>query len=237
MKNLHKRLYTALPRHAVVASSSTSASTSQFPLPRIRSNSASSSRSFYTAPQISFLDGAQPPPPPPSSRAPTNIMVQSRLATEVRAEIEAHTTNPSSQQQSAHLPYSLALTLGQSESSSHLPLSPYNPFLPYQALSPLFVYSTKKQEAPTPDHHKKRQRTRYHLDVGAYGIPKRSRGPVVAGRDGHGRFDLRPESHIDDLGRAVQVGEDAYFVRDNAMGVADGVGGWSRLRRTGEITT
>ena len=32
---------------------------------------------------------------------------------------------------------------------------------------------------------------------------------------------------------AVQVGEDAYFVRDNAMGVADGVGGWCRTRTSG----
>jgi hypothetical protein len=34
----------------------------------------------------------------------------------------------------------------------------------------------------------------------------------------------------DGLDLAVQIGEDAYFVRDNAMGVADGVGGWSRTR-------
>ncbi|KAF8907619.1 phosphatase 2C-like domain-containing protein [Gymnopilus junonius] len=27
---------------------------------------------------------------------------------------------------------------------------------------------------------------------------------------------------------SVQVGEDAYFVRDNAMGIADGVGGWAK---------
>ncbi|KAI0740415.1 phosphatase 2C-like domain-containing protein [Earliella scabrosa] len=222
MKTIHKRFWPAVV-------SSSSASTSH-PLPRIRSNSASSSRSFFTAPQLPIFDGAQPPPPPPSSRGHTNVMVQgTRLA--ARTEMEGHTTHPS-QQQSGQLPYSLALTLGQSESSTHLPLSPYNPFLPYQVLSPLFVYSTKSQEAPAPDHHKKRQRTRYHLDVGAYGIPKRSRGPVVAGRDGHGRFDVRSEPHQDDLGRAVQVGEDAYFVRDNAMGVADGVGGWSRLRRT-----
>lgn len=31
-----------------------------------------------------------------------------------------------------------------------------------------------------------------------------------------------------DLDLAVQVGEDAYFLRPDAMGVADGVGGWSR---------
>ncbi|KAI0695673.1 hypothetical protein C8T65DRAFT_41043 [Cerioporus squamosus] len=230
MKTIHKRLYTVLPRPAVVVSST--ASSSQHPLPRVRSNSASSSRSFTTAPLTSF-EGFQAPPPPTGTRGNSNPFPP-RLAT--RAEIEGHTTNPSSQQQSGHLPYSLALTLGQSEESSHLPLSPYNPYLPYQALSPLFLYSAKSQEAPAPDHRKKRHRTRYHLDVGAYGIPKRSRGPVVAGRDGHGRFEARPEPHSEELSRAVQVGEDAYFVRDNAMGVADGVGGWSRLRRTAHGT-
>ena len=37
----------------------------------------------------------------------------------------------------------------------------------------------------------------------------------------------------DGVDLAVQVGEDAYFVRDNAMGVADGVGGWCRTRTLG----
>lgn len=46
------------------------------------------------------------------------------------------------------------------------------------------------------------------LDVGGYGIPK------------VGLAEAGPS--------AVQVGEDAYFVRRNAMGVADGVGGWRK---------
>lgn len=61
----------------------------------------------------------------------------------------------------------------------------------------------------------KRSRLTYHLDSGAYGIPKR-----------------RAHTHVGtfgpDLDLAVQVGEDAYFLRPDAMGVADGVGGWSR---------
>ncbi|KAH9846021.1 phosphatase 2C-like domain-containing protein [Lenzites betulinus] len=228
MKTIHKRFYTVLPRPVAVAPA---ASSSQ--LPRVRSNSASSSRSLYTSTHLSFLDGPPPPPPPSSTRGNSNVIVGTRLVAEARGEIEGHTNHPS-QGQNGHLPYSIALTLGQSEVSSHLPLSPYNPFLPYQSLSPLLVYSAKSAETPAPEHRQKRQRTRYQLDVGAYGIPKRSRGQFVAGRDGHGRFaagDARPEPH-QELGRAVQVGEDAYFVRDNAMGVADGVGGWSKLRRT-----
>ncbi|KAJ2965242.1 hypothetical protein NUW54_g14184 [Trametes sanguinea] len=197
-----------------------------------------SSRSLYTATHLTFLDG--PPPPPPSTRGNSNLIIGSRLAAEARGEVEGHTNHPSNHGQSSHLPYSIALTLGQSDASSHLPLSPYNPILPYQSLSPLFVCSAKSADTPAPDHRKKRQRTRYQLDVGAYGIPKRSRGHCVAGRDGHGRMyapgEARSESHQEDLlGRAVQVGEDAYFVRDNAMGVADGVGGWSRIRRTGAL--
>jgi hypothetical protein len=30
--------------------------------------------------------------------------------------------------------------------------------------------------------------------------------------------------------RAVQAGEDAFFLRHDAMGVADGVGGWSTVK-------
>ncbi|OSD00318.1 hypothetical protein PYCCODRAFT_1446300 [Trametes coccinea BRFM310] len=233
MKPIHKRFYTVLPRPAVVASSSSSSSS------RVRSNSAPSSRSLYTATHLSFLEG--PPPPPPSTRGNSNVIIGTRLAAEARGEVEGHTNHPSNQGQSGHLPYSIALTLGQSDASSYLPLSPYNPFLPYQSLSPLFVCSAKSADTPASEHRKKRQRTRYQLDVGAYGIPKRSRGHYVAGRDGRGRLyapgEARSESHQEDLlGRAVQVGEDAYFVRDNAMGVADGVGGWSRIRRTANPT-
>ncbi|KAF8493577.1 phosphatase 2C-like domain-containing protein [Gautieria morchelliformis] len=61
----------------------------------------------------------------------------------------------------------------------------------------------------------KRSRLTYHLDSDAYGIPKR-----------------RAHTHVgtcaSDLDLAVQVGEDSYFLRPDAMGVADGVGGWSR---------
>lgn len=69
---------------------------------------------------------------------------------------------------------------------------------------------------------------RYHLDVGAYGIPKHAKKPVKSGMGSCFVQDVPSE----DLSLAVQVGEDAYFIRENAMGVADGVGGWSRARGT-----
>jgi hypothetical protein len=62
---------------------------------------------------------------------------------------------------------------------------------------------------------------KYTLDVGAYGMPKR-----------RGNGGSRTESHSEQehSSLSVQVGEDAYFVRGNAMGVADGVGGWARSK-------
>ena len=38
---------------------------------------------------------------------------------------------------------------------------------------------------------------------------------------------------LQDGSQAVQVGEDAYFIRENAMGIADGVGGWAKSRGSG----
>lgn len=90
----------------------------------------------------------------------------------------------------------------------------------------------------------KRQRLRYHLDVGAYGIPKHTRkAGAVAGRDGFAVGGISQcasasngtdsaDGNVKSL--AVQVGEDAYFIRDNAMGVADGVGGWAKARARGK---
>ncbi|CUA74334.1 Protein phosphatase PTC7 homolog fig [Rhizoctonia solani] len=51
----------------------------------------------------------------------------------------------------------------------------------------------------------------WSFECGAYGIPKKQR--------------RKPSD--EDLEMAVQVGEDSYFVREDALGVADGVGGWA----------
>ena len=237
MKPIHPRIYAALPRPVAPIAAATSSTS------RVRSNSAS--RSLYTG-SLSFFDS--PPQPLPSSRpANPNLVVSSRLAAEVKAEYEGHAESPYTTeigppQSQTHgtgpPPYSLALTSGQSEfshSSAHIkPLFPYSSFPPAFAYNPAHSADIRSSEPAA-----KRQRTRYHLDVGAYGIPKRSHGTSIAGRDGHGRlaFDeaFAPSDRAGSLGRAVQVGEDAYFVRDNAMGVADGVGGWSKNRRPGEF--
>ncbi|KAI5116079.1 hypothetical protein M0805_009289 [Coniferiporia weirii] len=80
----------------------------------------------------------------------------------------------------------------------------------------------------------------YQLDVGAYGIPKRGRerGRGREGPCGCARCLEDDEVHtLDALDGAVQVGEDAYFVREDALGVADGVGGWGSRTGSGSNRT
>lgn len=69
----------------------------------------------------------------------------------------------------------------------------------------------------------------YQLDVGAYGIPKRRRNDGFRGSRRRHQLstDVIEEFALGDWDLAEQVGEDAYFVREDAMGVADGVGGWN----------
>ncbi|KAI0259478.1 phosphatase 2C-like domain-containing protein [Gloeopeniophorella convolvens] len=225
IKSFQKRLYTVLPRGVAAT--------------RVRSNSAgASSRALHSfSPSLAYFD---PPQPPPSSR-PSNLQLisTSRLPIEARAEPEAPNSGHS---QHAHTgpapPSSLALTSPQSSNASSSPLSGlpltslhappfflYQPFAPPSALPSSAVLDpcSLSPYASTSKH-------RFHFDVGAYGIPKRHPSSVVSGRDGAGGAELWSHSSklTEGLDLAVQVGEDAYFVRENAMGVADGVGGWSR---------
>jgi hypothetical protein len=224
IKSFHKRLYTVLPRGVAV--------------PRIRSNSAgasSSSRALHSHPSIPYCD---PSTPPPSSR-PGNphLLSTTRLPLEARTEPEAPN---SSQSTGPAPPSSLALTSPHSSNSSSsslngIPLSNFNapPFFLYQPFTPpSSLPSAVLDSCFLPSDT---SRHRFHFDVGAYGIPKRHSSSSDSGRDVAGDAELR--SHHLKLGEgldlAVQVGEDAYFVRDNAMGVADGVGGWCRTRTSG----
>ncbi|GJE94022.1 hypothetical protein PsYK624_101900 [Phanerochaete sordida] len=229
---VHKRLYSAIPR-PLAASTSTQTSV---PVARVRSNSACSSRSLYTASQASlpfaFFD-TPPTPPPPSSR-PGSSGYATRLAAEVKYEVEGHTnsgqsnTPQSHSQHSGPPPYSLVFSSGSSQSSLNSNASHYPLFYPYTSFgsSPL---NASLESGSETTHPSKRQRTRYHLDVGAYGIPKHSRDPR-AGRGGHMNKPFTSTSASHDGSTAVQVGEDAYFIRENAMGIADGVGGWARAK-------
>ncbi|KAJ6580907.1 hypothetical protein B0H19DRAFT_1060608 [Mycena capillaripes] len=173
---------------------------------RVRSNSAS--RTLYTnTTSLSSSLGSffdPAPPPPPNTR-----LTAHRLPIEARGEVEGpNNGNP----HPTHAPLALA--------APHAPANQH----PHPAqLALLFSYTPgpapKAGPAPATGSTKAQRRRgpRYTLDVGAYGIPKR----------GH---RVQPPT---DAPLAVQVGEDAYFVRENAMGVADGVGGWARVKHPG----
>lgn len=214
MKGIQKRFYSALPR--VVAPSS-----------------SSSQRTLYTnsALPLSFFDS---PPPPPSSR-PGNphVLSTNRIPVEPKGTGEAHQQSSHSHTHGQAPPYSLAVTSPQISHNSPNPQhqNQYSTFFPYSHFSSIPTHadpaaSTPAQLNSTPSPSK-RPRLRYQLDVGGYGIPKRCRT----------RHTLRSFSTTatpdHDPCLSVQVGEDAYFVRDNAMGVADGVGGWARARGAG----
>jgi hypothetical protein len=223
IKSFHKRLYTVLPRGAVV--------------PRIHSNSAgASSRALHSYPSLP-LSYCDPPTPPPSSRpGNSHLLSTTRLPIEARTEPEAPN---SSQSTGPAPPSSLALTSPHSSNSSSsslngIPLSNSHapPFFLYQPFTPPSSLPSAVLDSCSLPSDVVSSRHRFHFDVGAYGIPKRHPSSIDSGRGVAG--DAEHWSHHlrlgDGLDLAVQVGEDAYFVRDNAMGVADGVGGWSRTR-------
>lgn len=107
----------------------------------------------------------------------------------------------------------------QSQNTGHYPQ--IFPYLPYP--QPAHLASTAATDAQLAESSLGIGRPRYQLDVGAYGIPKNYK-PSAPNRD----FLQRRSgpSVCEDATFATQVGEDAYFVTENAMGVADGVGGW-----------
>ena len=224
IKSFHKRLYTVLPRGVAV--------------PRIRSNSAgASSRALHSYPSLPYGDPSTPPPSRPGN---PHLLSTTRLSIEARTEPEAPN---SSQSQQAHTgpapPSSLALTSPHSSNSSSsslngIPLSNFYapPFFLYQPFTPASPPPTAVLDSCSVPTNAAVSKPRFHFDVGAYGIPKHRPSSIDSGRNVAGDAELW--SHHwklgDGLDLAVQVGEDAYFVRDNAMGVADGVGGWSRTR-------
>jgi hypothetical protein len=192
-------------------------------LPRIRTrplHNSSSSLQLSPISPLSFFDSA----PPPTSRpaiSPSRLPVQ----------LEGSPHNNGQPHNNTNPPFSLALTSPHSNSSSRTTQSSYQPtsFFPY------FNPTSSTQ----PSGSMKRQKVRYQLDVGAYGIAKSCRrGVMVTPREGHAAAltnNRLISRSSEDLNLAVQVGEDAYFVRgNNAMGVADGVGGWSKVKNSGE---
>jgi hypothetical protein len=245
MKSIQKRFYNVLPRVGAAPSPSSSSVTTlpqtpaSPPVPRARSNSLSSpSRPFHTAGSnispLNFFDA----PFPPTSRS--SLPSPSRLPIEAKpAELEGPPPPPhsqSTQTNASHAPLSLGLTsnsghtlVGNSHGSSgHHALFSYS-------LTPapnLYPANLPAAHAHTQHAHAKKHKPKYQLYVGAYGIPKKCSANGIPSSRKRG-IPTRTQSGEDDMGLAVQVGEDAYFVRDNAMGVADGVGGWARVKPKG----
>ncbi|GAA5923350.1 PP2C family serine/threonine-protein phosphatase [Sporobolomyces koalae] len=69
---------------------------------------------------------------------------------------------------------------------------------------------------------------------GAYGIPKNTNQHTRSNGKGKDKLVEHPATggssrgeELDEHALSVSVGEDAYFLRSDSLGVADGVGGWS----------
>lgn len=225
---VHKRLYSVLPRGVATSSSSSPG----------RARSKSAPRTFYTnsSPPLSFFD-SPPPPPPPSSRPTLGSTL--RLI-QAKPEAESPTSQNSSQSHNqsaqAHngsgppLP-SVALSSPPSSQIQH-PSGQFPPIFSYIPYStPAYFSPAQPAEAQHADHLLATEHPRYQLDIGGYGIPKNSK-PNSARRDWSHPNLRSKHASLEEANLAVQVGEDAYFISDNAMGVADGVGGWKN--RTGQ---
>ncbi|KAL0580113.1 hypothetical protein V5O48_001889 [Marasmius crinis-equi] len=143
---------------------------------------------------------------------PTIQSTAPRILADAGKGSEQHSSNAANQSNNAIL----ALPHPYTSSSSHTPSNP----LPSAHPNPHYLFSstsghTSTQSKQSGVKRRTKKGQKYQLDVGAYGIPKKA-SPA----------SLR-HMHTDSL--SVGVGEDAYFIREDAIGVADGVGGWSRL--------
>ncbi|KAI4523140.1 hypothetical protein K525DRAFT_254942 [Schizophyllum commune Loenen D] len=172
----------------------------------------------------SFFDS----PPPPAPRIST-----SRLKGESQTSHSSHgqssQSTQSSQASHQHAPYSLALTSPHNQHGTHTLLPTANTLSGSYAAS--YDPTSCSLQGGHPDEaefvtgrRRRRKGHKYHFDLAAYGMPKRRCGSSSP-RDGYLRPSGEPYTDL-----SVQVGEDAYFLRDNAMGVADGVGGWARVK-------
>jgi hypothetical protein len=226
IKSFQKRLYTVLPRSLAVT--------------RVCSNSvAPSSRALHSYPSsLTYFDPSSAPPP--SRPGNPHLLSTTRFSIEARAEPEAPNSGHSQHAHTGPTPPTLALTAPHSSNSpassfNGIPLANFHVpplFLCKPFLLPSCLPSSAVLDSSSLPSHLTTSEHRFHFDVGAYGIPKRRPSSVISGRDGAGSAELWSHNSklADGVDLAVQVGEDAYFVRDNAMGVADGVGGWSRTR-------
>ncbi|EEB97218.1 hypothetical protein MPER_03510 [Moniliophthora perniciosa FA553] len=174
--------------------------------------------------------GALPPPPPVlnghnprSVNSPTSQYFQSSRILTGSAEQQQHSSQSNHNSGGGG---SLALTTASPyHAKSHGSQSANSiagPSTGMGLLSGSTVHPHENSESANRNRRRSGAGIKYQMDVGAYGIPKR---PASTSNT---RMD---DWEKDTLPRAVNVGEDAYFIRPDAVGVADGVGGWSRYAK------
>lgn len=112
-------------------------------------------------------------------------------------------------------------------------------------LAPLSLYGHESGHHLRPSQSLRPKKHYYSFVNGASGIPKASTSSSGGGGGGSGGggsssnqastlssdtgfgFGKLNSHSRGQIGLSVQVGEDAYFLREDSLGVADGVGGWS----------
>jgi hypothetical protein len=112
--------------------------------------------------------------------------------------------------------------------------------LPNESSYRLNDLDSELQEEPKPPIS---ARNRLILRAGGSGLPKSHAPPATTpGSNSNMTYGYRPPeppgSLLSEGTKAVQIGEDAYFLRRDAMGVSDGVGGWgAKSRATSSSST
>jgi len=218
IKSFHKRLYTVLPRGVAI--------------PCVHPNST---EAYF--PSSPYFNPSTPPP----SFHPSNphLLSTTCLPIEARTEPEAPNFGHSQRAHTGPTPSSLAINpphLSNSSSTSFNGILLSNlhapPFFLYQPFTPPSSLPASVLDPCSPLCSSSTSQPHFHFNVGAYGIPKHHPSSIKPGYDGASDMDpwTQGPKLTDGLDLTVQVSEDAYFVRDNAMGVVDGIGGWSHTR-------
>ncbi|KAH8830959.1 hypothetical protein DL96DRAFT_1594993 [Flagelloscypha sp. PMI_526] len=180
---------------------------------------------------LAFFDS--PPSASTSSRSQRlSVDTAPRASGESHWHQQHNQSNGNNSSTNTNGPYSLALSTSHAQIKNGHPFSgnpgsASNSNLPAGVQPPSTSHSHSVNTDDLTDETSGRPRKRARLDpqvilqVGAYGIPKKRAGGT---RKPAGPF-VDMETPL-----SVQVGEDAYFISEHgdAMGVADGVGGWAK---------
>ncbi|GAA6059880.1 hypothetical protein JCM10212_007085 [Sporobolomyces blumeae] len=184
--------------------------------------------------------GIVPPPPGSPTSAPAPSSKHHASLTGVPHSTDASLVLPTSPSSHSSTPPSVSRTgpdaSSSSSSTSNANSSPTNP--PHASLlSP----SASHPSSRTPPHAlpsffgssslSVARRGNLTFRNGAYGIPKNTDKHTMSRAGAKGKEKMvEPAPGMDEPEHclSVSVGEDSYFLRADSLGVADGVGGWSK---------